>query len=216
MAMMPDDFATVPLGSSRDSADDAALMGAVARGDRDALSTLVRRHQQRVWNVAYRFCGRAEDADDLTQEAFLRLWRGASTYRPTAQLTTWLYRIVVNLWVDLQRRRAHAPLPLPPDTSSPVHLDPAVLESAETAQRVQNAIAKLAERQRAVLVLHRYEGLSLHDIHEATGWSTAAIESLLSRAYAALRESLRDLAENSGGIDRRLPAARPFNAQESV
>jgi RNA polymerase sigma-70 factor (ECF subfamily) len=212
MPDVPSHLSTDPL---EDDAQDALLMAAVARSDRTALAALVRKYQQRVWNVAYRFSGKAEDADDLTQETFLRLWRGASAYRPSAKLNTWLYRIILNLWVDLQRRRSHAPLPLLPECPHPQYLDPPVLESREVAVRVQKAIAALAERQRIVLVLHRYEALSLKDIQASTGWSPAAIESLLSRAYAALRESLRDLSENSDDSHRRHPAAHPFNDQES-
>ena len=139
------------------------------------------------------------------------MWRGASTYRPTAKLTTWLYRIVFNLWIDLQRRQVHAPIPISPEISHPAHLDPPLLEAGETARRVQKAIAALSERQRVALVLHQYEGLSLKEISDATGWSPAAIESLLSRAYASLRESLHDLSDNSSGGDRRHSPAHPFN-----
>lgn len=195
---------------------DAADMARLARGDRAALATLIRRHQQRVWNIALRFSSRPEDADDLTQETFLRLWRGAAAYRPTAQLTTWLYRIVVNLWIDLQRRRSQAPLPLNPELPDPPHLDPDLLESAETAQRVRQAVADLPERQRIVLVLHRYEGLSLKQIEASTGWSAGAVESLLSRAYAQLRQALHDLSEKSAASHRRIPPPGPFNSQESV
>ena len=88
---------------------DTDLMAELARGDVAALAPLITRHQPRVLSLAYRMLGRWDQAEDVGQEAFLRVVRAAGSYRPTAQFTTWLYRIVVNLCLDAKRRSARDP-----------------------------------------------------------------------------------------------------------
>lgn len=169
---------------------DAELMQRLAGGDRDALALLVLRHQHRVRSLAFRMTGRWDQADDLAQEAFLRLWRAAAGYQPTAAFSTWLYRIVVNLCIDARKRRRLGHLPEQTEAAAnPV--DGGMLQ-AERSEAVQKAIAGLPERQRAVLVLHRFEGFSHERIAEITGWSLSAVESLLVRAYGHLREQLKN------------------------
>jgi RNA polymerase sigma-70 factor, ECF subfamily len=177
--------------SATETAREADLMKRLARGDRTAFGDVIRSHQQRVWAVAFRFTQRAADADDIAQETFLRLWKAAPTWEPAARLSTWLYRVVANLCVDLHRRPVAVALPQEAEqNATPVS---AALESQETAARVQQAIAALPERQRMAVILHRFEGLSYQEIAKTTGWGEAAIESLLGRAYASLRTQLEDL-----------------------
>jgi RNA polymerase sigma-70 factor (ECF subfamily) len=176
-----------------DLAREAALMRRVAEGDRQALAAIIEAHQERVWAVAYRYTQRRADADDISQEAFIRLWNAAGRWEPAARLSTWLYRVVVNLCLDFRRKQAHAPVALSGEGNEPAICDVAELESQETTARVQRAIAALPERQRMAVILHRFEGMSYREISQATGWGEAAIESLLSRAYAALRTQLADL-----------------------
>ena len=175
---------------------DADLMAAVGRGDMGALGELVRRHQGKAIALAFRTLGRWDLAEDMAQEAFLRVLRAAKRYRPDARFTTWLYRIVVNLCLDHQRRARQAPSALTDDSPEPSaapSADP--LEARERVLRVQRAVEALPERQRMAVVLHRYEGLSHREVAEVTGWSVSAVESLLVRAYASLRKSLADLSE---------------------
>lgn len=170
---------------------DSHLMACLARGEVSALDTLARRHQGRILQLAFRTLGRWDVAEDVTQETFLRLYRAAGTYKPQAQFTTWLYRIVVNLCLDEQRRRAKAALPLEavaPEGLPAAHENPA--ERKELSELVRTAVQQLPDRQRMALVLHRYDGLSHTEISQVTGWSESAIESLLVRAYASLREKL--------------------------
>ena len=175
--------------------DDAALMSRLRAGDREALAELVRRHQHRVLDVALRFCGDRELAEDIGQEVFLRVWRSAARYRPTAQFRTWLYRIVVNLCLDERKRRrpvAEDVADRPDQASSePV----AMAASAEIAASVRRAVAQLPERQQVALILHRFADLPQRAIAEATGWSESAVESLLVRAYANLRDALQEFME---------------------
>ncbi len=174
-------------------------MAGVCRGDKAALEGLLQRHQARVRSMAYRLLGDWHLAEDVAQETFVRLYRAACTYKPQAKFTTWLYRIVYNLAVDQQRRRANAPVSLDAaqeEPEDPSGSRPVELEQRELAEQVQRAIARLPERQRRVLLLHRYEDLSHGDIAQVTGWSPSAVESLLVRAYTRLREELKTLEDS--------------------
>jgi len=168
-------------------------MARLCQGDKAALGDLSLRHKSRILSVAYRLLGDWQLAEDVAQETFLRLHQAACTYRPEARFTTWLYRIVYNLSIDQQRKRANAPVSLesvqgePQDTSGTQSM-----EREELAAIVQRAISQLPERQRRVILLHRYEELSHTDIARVTGWSQSAVESLLVRAYAHLREELKN------------------------
>lgn len=160
-------------------------MAKLAAGDTAALARLVRRHQDRVRVVAYRHTHRWDAADDIAQETFLRVWRAANRYQPSASFTTWLYRVVVNLCLDWSRKPRLASIP------DGVRAK-AQHDGAETSARVQAAVAALPERQRMAIVLHRFEGMSHQQIAEVTGWSASAVESLVVRAYASLRQTLQD------------------------
>jgi len=176
---------------------DAELMNAVGHGSMAALGEVVRRHQDRVLSVAYRMLGRWDLAEDVAQETFLRVHRAAKRYRPQAKFTTWLYRIVVNLCLDVKRQAKRAPVEL---TDAAVAAagqpDNDPLEQRERVRLVRRAVANLPERQRLAVILHRYEGLSHREIAAVTGWSESAVESLLVRAYANLRKAFAELEEN--------------------
>jgi len=174
---------------------DAELVAAVGAGDMAALGELVHRHQDKAVGLAYRVLGRWDSAEDIAQEAFLRVHRSARRFKPKAKFTTWLYRIVVNLCLDLRRRDARAPVAMPErlDLAAPRGDDE--LEARERGEIVRAAVAELPRRQRVVLALHRYQGLSHREVAEATGWSASAVESLLVRAYARLRTRLARLKE---------------------
>jgi RNA polymerase sigma-70 factor (ECF subfamily) len=170
---------------------DIELMARVGRGDSTALGILAQRHQSRVLALSYRLLGDWHQAEDVSQETFLRLRQAAAKYEPTAQFTTWLYRIVHNLSLDQRRRTRNEPVSLEAleaDTEEAIPESPA--ERRELAEVVQAAVGQLSERQRQVIILQRYEGLSHDEIAEVTGWSKSAVESLLVRAYENLRKKL--------------------------
>lgn len=173
--------------------DDAERMRRVAEGDRTALAELMREHQARVLQIAFRFLGDRDAADDVVQEAFLRVFRAASDYRPEAAFTTWLYRLVVNLCWDQRRRSARERRLRLGLSGEPAVAEPREAERSERAAQVRDAVAALPDRQRIAVVLHRFSGLSHREIAEATGWSVGAVESCLVRAYATLRQSLESL-----------------------
>ena len=174
--------------------NDTELMTRLAEGDMSALGDLVRKHQDKVLSLSYRVLGDWHRAEDVTQETFLRIFRAAENYKPKATFTTWLYRIVINLCFDEQRRRAKAAVPL--DDAAAAELaesDCNLAERKEVVKSVKTAVNELPERQRLALILHRYYGLSHTEIAEVTGWTKSAVESLLVRAYANLREKLKKM-----------------------
>jgi len=171
--------------------NDTELMIRLAEGDMAALGDIARRHQDKVLSLSYRVLGDWHRAEDVAQETFLRVHRAAKNYKPKAKFTTWLYRIVVNLCFDEQRKQTKAIAPL--ENVDPVVLvksDSNAAERKEVVKLVKTAVNELPERQRLALILHRYDGLSHGEISEVTGWTQSAVESLLVRAYANLREKL--------------------------
>jgi RNA polymerase sigma-70 factor (ECF subfamily) len=178
-----------------DTLTDEALMASVAAGDMDCLGRLVERHQGRTLRLARRITGDPEMAEDVAQEAFLRVYRSAKRYRPTARFTTWLHRIVVNLCWD-HRRKWRGGLEQPPDRPDAGSLEPGDrISRAESRAAVRRAVLALPPRQRLAVVLHRFEGHTVREVAGITGWSESAVESCLVRAYRQLR---RDLAEQGG------------------
>jgi RNA polymerase sigma-70 factor (ECF subfamily) len=177
-----------------DPTSDHELVRRVAGADHAAFAELVRRHHHAVTALAYRFLGRWDAAEDVGQEAFLRIWTTAAKYKPEAEFRTWLYRVVANLCWDSRRRSARRPETLADDVAG-TQPHTAACERTERSERVRAAVAELPDRQRLALILHRYEGLSHQDIAAITDWSVGAVESCLVRAYEHLRRSLADLKE---------------------
>jgi RNA polymerase sigma-70 factor (ECF subfamily) len=179
---------------------DEVLMTRVGQGDQPAFQVLVQRHLQRSLDLARRITASASDAEEIAQEAFLRVWTTASRWRPEgAAFRTWLYRIVVNLCLDRARRKPFAPLEDAGDPRDPSPDALARLEHAETQRRVGEAIALLPDRQRAALVLSYFDGLSNAEAATVLGVSVSGLEALLVRARRALRGRLADPTEADGG-----------------
>jgi RNA polymerase sigma-70 factor (ECF subfamily) len=173
-------------------------MPAVASGDLAALGQIVERHQGRVLRLARRITGDANLADDVAQEAFLRVYRAAARYEPSARFTTWLHRIVVNLCWD-QRRRWRHPGPEAGSVRQESVADPVQgLVTGEARQAVRRAVQGLPSRQRLAVILHRFEGHTMREIAGITGWSESAVESCLVRAYRQLRGDLAEFDTRPG------------------
>jgi RNA polymerase sigma-70 factor (ECF subfamily) len=175
--------------SSDATLSDAELMRRIADGDMGSFAMLIRRHQDYARTLAYRVTGAADAADDITQETFLRVLRSARSYTPAAAFTTWLHRIIVNLCLDRAKRPKLAHLL--DDQVSPDAAPDEPITQQERIAAIRHEIDALTDRQRIVLVLHRFQGLSHSEIAQSTGWSVSAIEALLVRAYTQLRERLK-------------------------
>lgn len=172
-------------------------------GDLSSFEKLVAKHEKTVFNIVYRFLGRTSDADDIAQEVFLRIWRSAHRYKPTAQFTTYLYRITANLCLsNIRRRKRHNIISLETATrgkGTTHHMEmmdeneaePAEkLGKEEMAEKVRDALTELPENQSMAVILRRYEDLSYKEIAEVMNSSVPAVKSLLSRAREKLREKL--------------------------
>lgn len=181
-------------GPSPAATRDAEWLARAAAGDRAAFTALVQAHAARVRATAFRFLNDGEAAEDVVQEAFIRVYRAAAEFRPDAAFTTWLYRMVVNLCWDHRRRVARARRLQQAVAQSPGTVPPTAtpLEDAERTAAVRAAVAALPDRQRLAVVLHRFDGLSHAEVADVTGWSIGAVESCLVRGYAALRKSLAE------------------------
>jgi len=170
---------------------DEDLMSAVRRGDLNAFEEIVVRHQAEAWRVAYRFTGDLAEAEDLAQEAFLKILDAAPRYRPTATFRTYFYRILTRLCIDHRRKKRPVlgdPLPDTPDTTP----SPSVqADQADRDAMIQAALNSLPADYRMALVLRYFEGLSGAEMAEAMGRSAKAVERLLARARESIELQLR-------------------------
>ncbi len=172
---------------------DEQLMMRSADGDRDAFGELVRRHQESAINTAYHFLGDAIRAEDVAQEAFLKILAGAHRYQPTARFKTYLYNVVWHLCVDIYRKAEPQRLPAAPRRADSEDGPERAALRRETSSEVRRAIDRLPARQRMALVLQHYQGLSYEEIAEALDCTAGAVDSLLVRARRKLRDSLQHL-----------------------
>lgn len=173
----------------KSSPSDEILMQAVAGGDLAAFEQLVLRHQEFVWQTAYRVLGCHRDAEDIAQEALLKVFQARDRYRPTAAFRTYLLRIVVRLCLDHLRKGR----PLPAENLAAVDGSSSPEQQVvdrEQAEAVRAAIACLPAKQRTAVVLRYYEALSGREIAEAMGTTAKAVERLLARARKSLESGL--------------------------
>ena len=171
--------------------DDQELLALIQDGSHQAFAELVQRHTERFYRLAYRYVQNRETAEDLVQDAFLRL--GNPTWRPdrNSKFTTWFYRIVVNLCLDWQKKKRPIPLdedmPLADERES---ADEAMIRSQEQIL-LEKEIAALPERQRTALNLCFDEGLSNQEAAEVMGVNLKALQSLIMRAKTTLKERIK-------------------------
>ncbi len=185
-------------GSPSEWKDEAALLGRVAQGDGAASRALVDRYLTPMHRFAFRLLGDGAEAEDVTQEAFFRLWRQAPRWEPRAKLSTWLYRVTRNLCVDRLRARKTRQDAAPPEPPASVPNGASLLEQRQLSETVQAAIAQLPERQRMALTLAHFQGLSNIEAAAVMDVKVEAIESLLARARRQLRKRLQPIHQTSG------------------
>lgn len=171
---------------------DEALMARIGRGDEAAFRALSRRHLASVVALARHIMRNSADAEDIAQEAMLRVWTHAPRWQPLAAFRTWLTRIVVNLCLDRKRRATPLPLDVAGDPADSTPDVEQRLQDTEAERRVSTAIDALPPRQRAAIALTYRDGLSNAEAAEALGTSVSALETLLVRAKQKLRSTLRD------------------------
>jgi RNA polymerase sigma-70 factor (ECF subfamily) len=174
---------------------DGELVRRAGLGETAAVQALVARKLGRVLSLAERMLGDRAEAEDVAQEAFLRVWRIAPRWRPgAAKFDTWLHRVTLNLCLDRLRRRRERPAADPPDSPDPGPAPDRGLIAADVGRRVRAALQALPTRQRQAIVLCHYQELGNIEAASLMGVSVEALESLLSRGRRALKAALADLA----------------------
>lgn len=181
------------LVSSRDDERhrEHELVKLTAEGNETAYASLVNQNLKQVYAVAKRMLGNDADAEDVSQEVFLKLWKHAGTFESNrAKLSTWLHRITVNLCIDRYRARKH-------ETISDVD-EPSIfgeqyrsVQEQQLSVRVEKELMGLPDRQRLAIILFHYEGHSMKSVGEILEVSVEAVESLLARARRKLKEALK-------------------------
>lgn len=185
--------------------DDDDLMARCAAGDAAAASALITRHAPRAVAVARGMLSDAAEAEDVAQDAMLRLWRQAPAWRPgEAQVGTWLHRVVSNLAIDRLRRRRRWSAEEPPERPDGAPGAEAKLAGEDRAAALRAEIAALPDRQRVALTLRHFSDLSNPEIAARMELSVEAVESLLARARRTLARRLETRREALGlshGLD---------------
>ena len=179
-------------GTWADTTDDE-LLALIQDGSQPAFAALVERHSERFYRLAFRYLQNRETAEDVVQDAFVKLWENPNLWQAgrNAKFTTWFYRIVVNLCLDVRKKKK--PEPLEDDTQ--------VIDERETAdqsmmraqqqQMLEREIAALPERQRTALNLCFSEDLSNQEAAEVMGLKLNAFQSLIMRAKTTLKERMK-------------------------
>ncbi len=189
---------------------DAQLMLRVRDGDTASFALLLERHRAPVIHFVYRMIQNQAVAEELAQEVFLRVYRSRATYEPTAKFTTWLFRITTHLalnWIRDQKneRRQHSLDSEAPEGTAPLQVadvGPNVEQSMVRTARleeIRRAITSLPDKQRAAVMMHKYEEMDYSQIAAVLQCSESAVKSLLFRAYESLRAKLAHMNRGVAG-----------------
>ncbi|HVK04518.1 MAG TPA: sigma-70 family RNA polymerase sigma factor [Armatimonadaceae bacterium] len=193
--------------------EERRLVDRSRRGDLEAFDQLVRLYEKNVYSTAYRLSGSYDDASDIAQEAFVRAWNNLKSFRGDSAFSTWLYRIVTNVFLDDRKRKRARPhrsleevMTLEESTVTRQFEDPTpgpqdVAEGDERRKILEMAIKTLPEEQRVMVVLYHTQGLSYEEIAEITKCPMGTVKSRLNRARLALRDRLSPAAELFGVTD---------------
>ncbi len=177
---------------------DAGLLARAASGDASAFQRLVEQHRSMVYRMAYQFAGNHHDAEDIAQEVFLKVYRSLDRFRQDSQLSSWLYRIVMNACIDHRRRDGVAGAPIRgPEQEERVLNTPeaspgpeARAYAGELNEVLQCEIRRLPPGQRVVFLMRHYEGLKLSEIARALGLAEGTVKRQLHAAVHRLRRAL--------------------------
>jgi RNA polymerase sigma-70 factor (ECF subfamily) len=170
--------------------DDRQLVEQAQAGDLPAFDELVRRHHGPLYCYLYRTCRNGAEAEEMTQESFVKAWEGIKGFRGAASFRTWLFRIATNLCINRLSRRKPVD-PLSEDVPAARRDEPEeTFRQRKLKECISAALELLPADQRSALVLSIYEELSYDEIAEAMGRSLASVNSLLYRARMSLRQTL--------------------------
>jgi RNA polymerase sigma-70 factor (ECF subfamily) len=188
-------------------ANERNLIEKCKQGDRKAFDTLIRSYEKRVYNLAYRLSGHYDEANDISVDAFIRVFQALRLFRGDANFSTWLFRIVTNVYLDRRKRtrnKQHLSLEeyieleensVARQVEDPAPTPDAHAEASERRDMLQQAINSLPDYQRAMIVLYHTEGLSYEEIADVLALPIGTVKSRLNRARLTLREKLEPLKE---------------------
>jgi RNA polymerase sigma-70 factor, ECF subfamily len=169
---------------------DEQLMQAVARGDVAAFDQIIRRYQHVAWKTACRLLSDSMEAEDVAQEAFLKLLDAAPRYRPTASFRTYFYRILTRLCIDRIRKKRPVVTEHLPESADSSPGPPETLIAREREVQVRMALEALPASQKTAIILRHYQGLSYSEIARIMETTVKAVEGLISRARSSLQVRL--------------------------
>ncbi|CAN5302848.1 sigma-70 family RNA polymerase sigma factor [soil metagenome] len=172
---------------------DEALVAAFVAGDEGAFSTLLERYERRVYGICLRYFGDATDAEDAAQDAFLTLYRRASTFRGGSLFSTWMYRVATNACNDLARKRSRRPRKAEVDLADLPLADPRdQMGQVLLRTELREALDRLDPVYRDAVVWHSVEGLPYHEIAERSGVAVGTVKSRVHRGHAKLAAMLSE------------------------
>lgn len=169
---------------------DTALISDCKRGDRNALETLVRRYEKPIYNAAYRMLGNPDDAADITQIAFLKVFENLDRYNPKFKFFSWIYRIAVNESINLLKRRGRQE-PFDDRHASSLREPEALAEAGHLCDCVQEILMELQEEHRAVIVLRHFTECSYHEIGEILQIPDKTVKSRLYTARQIMKDKIK-------------------------
>jgi RNA polymerase sigma-70 factor (ECF subfamily) len=192
------------------SQNEQTLIDRICSGDRSAFQALVERHKKKIYFLAYDVVGNHHDAEDISQEVFIKMFRSIKTFRRDAKMSSWLYQITVNTSIDHLRRKSSKPLKSMDDLdktnfqeklagSRNAAINPEQSAEAVIMQnRVSQALQKVSPRERSVFVMRHYNELKTREIAEILNVSQGTVKALLFRAIRKLRKELSFYFGNPG------------------
>lgn len=181
-----------------DDKNDIDLITLFQAGDQSAFDGILRRHQDRIYNLCLHILGNTHDAEDAAQDVFIKAYQSLHKFQPNASLYTWLYRIAVNTCIDYKRRplfqslfrRSPEGKEIMIDTPSHAPSPERLYESVQIERALQQGLAAISPKLRAAILLREVEGLSYEEISEVLDVSLGTVKSRISRAREELLEKL--------------------------
>lgn len=176
-----------------ESPSDEKLLLRIQEGDHSAFATLVERHSTKYYALSYRYLLNCEEAEDMVQEAFLKLWERPDKWQANkgAKFTTWFYRIVVNMCLDKKKKQTTLPITAPEELHDPSQNQEKRTLQDEQQALLQHSITQLPKKQKTALILCIYESLSQKEAAAIMKTSEQAIQSLLVRAKKTLKQHMK-------------------------
>jgi RNA polymerase sigma-70 factor, ECF subfamily len=183
------------------AADEELVAMFVGGRDLDALEVLLRRHQAKVYALAFRILGNHADAQDAAQEVFITLYTKSSSFRRQAAFSTWLYRLTANAATDIGRRKSRAPVP----AAAPAEPRFDELPAVDEKMAIEAGLATIDAAQRAAVVLRDIYGCSYEEIGQITGAPIGTVKSRIARARGALAAALGEPSEEESRLRDNKP-----------